>query len=51
MPEEHKAVYAWSSERFLSWAEKNGPYTRELIKRFLKAVIILFSVIELVWEL
>ena len=22
MPEEHKAVYAWSSERFLSWAEK-----------------------------
>ncbi|AUG57431.1 hypothetical protein HVS_07580 [Acetivibrio saccincola] len=37
MPEEHKAVYAWSSERFLSWAEKNGPYTRELIKKILES--------------
>jgi hypothetical protein len=27
MPEEHKAVSGWSSERFLSWAEKTGPHT------------------------
>ena len=37
MPEEHKAVYGWSSERFLSWAEKTGPNTRELIKRILES--------------
>ena len=37
MPEEHKAVSGWSSERFLSWAEKTGPYTRELIKQLLES--------------
>jgi hypothetical protein len=37
MPEEHKAVSGWSSERFLSWAEKIGPHTRELIRRILES--------------
>lgn len=35
MPEEHKAVYSWKPERFLSWAEKTGPNTQELIKNIL----------------
>lgn len=35
MPEGHKAVSGWSSERFLSWAEKTGPCTRELIRHIL----------------
>lgn len=35
MPEEHKAVYGWSSERFLSWAEKIGPHTKEVIQSIL----------------
>jgi len=35
MPENHKAVTGWTSERFLSWAEKTGPNTREFIKRVL----------------
>lgn len=37
MPEGHKAVSGWSSERFLSWAEKIGPNTRELIKIILES--------------
>lgn len=37
MPEGHKAVAGWSSERFLSWAEKIGPNTRELIKQILES--------------
>ena len=37
MPEEHKAVYGWSSERFLSWAEKVGPNTRNLMKYILES--------------
>lgn len=37
MPEAHKAVSGWSSERFLSWAEKIGPSTREFIKRVLES--------------
>lgn len=37
MPEEHKAVSGWSSDRFLSWAEKTGPHTRELIKHILES--------------
>lgn len=37
MPEEHKAVYGWSSDRFLTWAEKIGPNTRELIKCILES--------------
>lgn len=37
MPEGHKAVSGWSSERFLSWADKIGPNTRELIKHILES--------------
>ena len=37
MPEEHKVVSGWSTERFLSWAEKAGPNTREFIKRVLES--------------
>jgi len=37
MPEGHKAVSEWSSDRFLAWAEKTGPCTRELIKRILES--------------
>jgi transposase len=37
MPENHKTVYGWSSERFLSWAEKTGPNTREFINRILES--------------
>ena len=37
MPDNHKAVYGWSSDRFLSWAEKVGPNTYRLIKRILKS--------------
>lgn len=37
MPENHKAVYGWSSDRFLSWADKTGPNTRELIGRILES--------------
>ena len=31
MPENHKAVTDWSPQRFLSWAGKIGPKTREYI--------------------
>jgi len=31
MPENHKAVTDWSPQRFLSWAGKTGPKTREYI--------------------
>lgn len=37
MPEGHKAVSGWNSERYLSWAGKTGPYTRELIKHILES--------------
>jgi len=37
MPEAHKAVSGWSPERFLSWAEKIGPNTREFIKNVLES--------------
>lgn len=37
MPEAHQAVSGWSPERFLSWAEKTGPNTRELIKHVLES--------------
>jgi transposase len=37
MPEEHKIVSGWSTERFLTWAGKTGPYTRELIKHVLES--------------
>ena len=36
MPDEHKAVYGWSSDRFLLWADKTGPNTREFIKKILE---------------
>ena len=35
MPEEHKAVSGWNSDRFLSWAAKIGPNTHKLIKNIL----------------
>lgn len=37
MPEEHKAVSGWSSQRFISWANKIGPSTGELIKNVLES--------------
>jgi hypothetical protein len=37
MPESHKAVSGWSSERFLSWAEKTGPNTRKFIENLLES--------------
>lgn len=36
MPENHRAVYGWSSERFISWAEKKGANTCELMKHILE---------------
>ncbi len=35
MPESHKAVTGWNSERFLGWAEKIGPQTKKLIAQIL----------------
>ena len=35
MPESHKTVTGWNSERFLSWAEKIGPQTKQVISRIL----------------
>ena len=35
MPEEHKAVTGWNNDRFLSWAGKIGPNTREFVQRVL----------------
>ena len=37
MPEAHKAVSGWSSDRYLSWAEKIGPNTRELVRNILES--------------
>ncbi len=37
MPEQHKAVFGWNSDRFLSWAEKIGPNTKELIRHILQS--------------
>lgn len=37
MPEEHKIVSGWSKDRFLAWAEKTGPNTREFIKHVLES--------------
>lgn len=37
MPEAHKAVYGWNSERFLAWAKKIGPHTKELIQQVLES--------------
>lgn len=35
MPESHKAVTGWNSERYLSWAEKIGPHTKQLVASIL----------------
>ncbi len=37
MPENHKTVYGWSSDRFLSWAEKTGPNTKKFISLILES--------------
>jgi len=37
MPEQHKAVFGWNSDRFLSWAEKIGPNTKALIQYLLES--------------
>lgn len=37
MPEAHQAVSGWNMERFLTWAEKTGPNTREFIKHVLES--------------
>ena len=37
MPDNHKVVSKWNPERFLSWAEKTGPNTREFIRLILKS--------------
>ncbi|HWQ30625.1 MAG TPA: IS21 family transposase [Negativicutes bacterium] len=35
MPESHKAVTGWNSEKYLAWAEKIGPQTKQLIANIL----------------
>ncbi len=37
MPESHKIVAGWSSDRFLSWAEKIGPNTKQVIMHVLES--------------
>jgi len=37
MPENHKAVYDWNPDRFLSWASKIGSSTKDLISRVLES--------------
>jgi transposase len=37
MPENHKAVSGWSSERFIEWAEKVGPWTDRFIRELLES--------------
>ncbi len=37
MPENHKAIYGWNKERFLSWAEKIGHTTRQYIAMILNS--------------
>ena len=37
MPESHKAVSGWSAGRFLGWAEKIGPSTRQLLMHILES--------------
>ncbi len=37
MAEEHKAVSGWSSDRFISWANKIGPATGEFVKKVLSS--------------
>jgi len=35
MPDAHKAVSGWSSDRFISWAESIGPNTKNFIRHLL----------------
>jgi len=35
MPENHRVVSGWSSDRFLDWAGQTGPYTKQLIGKIL----------------
>lgn len=37
MPESHQAVSGWNAERFLSWASRVGPATRQIIARILSS--------------
>jgi transposase len=37
MPDNHKVVSKWNTQRFLSWAEKTGPDTREFIRLLLES--------------
>ena len=35
MPENHRIVSGWSSERFIEWAGRVGPYTSQFIEKIL----------------
>lgn len=37
MPEKHKVVSEWNDERFLKWAARIGPFTKELIGTLLSS--------------
>ena len=37
MPEAHRQYMTWNPERIMAWAEKTGPYTREVIKNNLES--------------
>lgn len=37
MPDEHKAVSGWSTDRFIRWAGKVGPYTKKFIEGVLSS--------------
>lgn len=37
MPESHKAVSKWNTARFLAWAEKTGPNTKQFIQLLLES--------------
>ena len=37
MPESHKAVSKWNTARFLAWAEKTGPHTKQFIQLLLES--------------
>ena len=37
MPESHKIVAGWSTDKYLAWAEKIGPKTKILIANILES--------------
>jgi transposase len=37
MPDNHKAVSKWNADRFLAWAEKTGPNTKQFIQLLLES--------------